>query len=229
MKTFLIYVILITVSINCKAQTPMPDNKLGAWYLVDINHLITNKLSIKTGVELHSFEVLDNINLILYYTGIDYNLNNNITLCVGYMFLDIDTNYAISGENHMYENRPFEQISFKHKRSQLSITHRLRLEHRFLNYKHTINEKHRFRYRLGAKIDLNNYLFIHINNEVFANLKNDVFTENRFYAGVGIPLSKNNSLQFGYINHNINKSNYNRLHLGLLIKTDLRKKRAKLF
>ena len=83
---------------------------------------------------------------------------------------------------------------------------------------------HRLRYRLGTKVKLSNNLFFNISNEVFANFKNQVFTENRFYAAVGFNISKSNNIQLGYLNHEINKLNLNRLQVGLFIKTDLRKK-----
>ncbi|GAL79894.1 hypothetical protein JCM19274_2566 [Algibacter lectus] len=56
------------------------------------------------------------------------------------------------------------------------------------------------------------------------NLQDQVFTENRFYATIGFNVSKTSNFQLGYLNHEINKLNLNRLQVGYFFKTDLRKK-----
>ena len=103
----------------------------------------------------------------------------------------------------------------------------MRLEQRFLNFDHNHTTLHRFRYRLGTKINLNTFLFINLNEEIFVNLKDQVFTENRLYAGLGYNISNSSNIQLGYMNHEINKLNLNRLQLGLFVKTDLRKNKSK--
>jgi hypothetical protein len=224
MKYFHALIILILTSYYSYSQST-PEDKFGAWYMLDANHRISDKFSVKMGFQLRSFEVLDNINLLLYYASIDYDLNKNTTLTFGYSYLDIDNSFTISGENHLYENRPYEQLSYKHKISKTLIYQRLRLEHRLLDFKHKHTIKHRLRYRLGTKITLSKTLFINLNNEVFANIQDNVFTENRLYIALGFNISNANSLQLGYLNHEINKQNLNRLQVGLFFKTDLRKKK----
>ncbi|MCL5129844.1 DUF2490 domain-containing protein [Algibacter sp. L4_22] len=223
MKYLLTTLVLILFISNSYSQSS-PEDKLGAWYMFDATHRVADKWSIKTGTEFRTFEVFDNMNLLFYYLGANYHLNKKTTLTISYCYVDIDRSYAISGESHLYENRPYEQLSYKQDTFKIPLFHRLRLEHRFLNYKHTHTTLHRLRYRLGTKINLNKTLFLNVKNEVFANLKDEVFTENRFYAALGFNISKTNNIQLGYLNHEINKSNFNRLQLGLFIKTDLRKK-----
>lgn len=220
----LLSALLFILTINTIHSQITPEDKVGAWYMLDATHKVADKFSIKSGVQLRSFEVLDNINLLFIYTGVNYHLNKNTTLTLAHCFLDIDRSFTITGESHLYENRPYEQISYKQKLFKHPIKHRLRLEQRFLNFKHIHTTLHRLRYRLGTKVKLSNNLFFNISNEVFANFKNQVFTENRFYAAVGFNISKSNNIQLGYLNHEINKLNLNRLQVGLFIKTDLRKK-----
>jgi hypothetical protein len=222
---YLITTLVLILTLTYSHSQNTPEDHLGAWYMLDGTHRVSDNFSIKTGIQLRSFEVFDNMNLLFYYTGVNYHLNKKITFTVAYCYLDIDRSYSISGENHLYENRPYEQIDYKQETFKLPIYHRLRLEHRFLNYQHNHTNLHRFRYRLGTKIKLNETLFINVNNEFFANLKGEVFTENRFYAALGFKISNSNNIQFGYLNHEINKLNLHRLQIGLFIKTDLRKKK----
>lgn len=220
MKYFLA---VILFNITLSHSQPTPEDKLGAWYMLDATHKASDRLSIKTGFQLRTFEVFDNMNVLFYYTGVNYHLNKKITLTLAYCYLDIDRTFIISGENHLYENRPYEQLTFKDKVFNIPVYQRLRLEHRFLNFKHTNTLTNRFRYQFGTKMELNKTFFINANNEVFANLNGKVFTENRFYAAFGINIFDDDNIQIGYLNHEINKQNLNRIQVGFFFKTDLRK------
>lgn len=224
MKTYISFIIF-TLHILLGYSQSSPENKLGSWYMFDGTHKVSEKWSVKTGVQLRSFEVTDNINLLFLYTGANYHLNKSILLTLAYCYLDIDRSYALTGETHLYENRPYEQISYKHQLLQLPIYHRLRLEHRFLNYRHDHTILNRVRYRIGTKIKLSKTVFVNLNNEFFANLKDDVFTENRLVGTFGFNLSKTTNIQLGYMNHKLNGLNLHRLQVGLYLKTDFTKKK----
>lgn len=217
------FILIFTISINYSQTTP--EDEFGAWYMYNGTHKVSNKLDIISGIQLRSFEVLDNINLLFLYTGINYHLNKNTYLTLGYCYLDIDRTFLITGETHLYENRPYEQISYKHKIYTLAIYHRLRLEHRLHNFRKEYTNLNRFRYRLGSKINLNKKFFFKISNELFANLEGAVFTENRFIATLGINIFDDDNFQIGYLNHEINGLNLNRLQVSINIKTNHLKKK----
>ena len=202
-------------------------NYLGTWYMYDGTHRISNKLSIKTGSQFRFYETTTNFNILLIYTGLSYHFNSKTTATIGYGYLDIDRHIGSTHETHLFENRIYEQLNYKHKLDKLPIYHRLRFENRFLNFENANHIKHRFRYRIGTKLKLNSTFLINVNNEFFANLKDDVFTENRLYSGLNILLTKSNTLQLGYMNHKINGLNLHRIVVGLFIKTDHRKKEKK--
>lgn len=223
MKTITACIALALAMPLCYAQKT-PENSLGAWYMLDATHTVSNKIDIKTGVQLRSYEIFDNINLLFVYTGINYKISKNTTFTLTYGYLDIDRTFTDIGFPHLYENRVYEQLSYKHKLNKLPISHRLRIEHRFLNFAHKLDTKHRLRYCLGSKIPLTEDSFLIANNEFFANLKKDTDTENRFYAALGWNISKTDNIQLGYLNHKINGLNLHRLQVGIFIKTDLRKK-----
>lgn len=223
MKTIIAFIALALAMPLCQAQKT-PESSLGAWYMLDATHAVSNKISIKTGVQLRSYEVFNNINLLFVYTGINYKISKNTIFTLTYGYLDIDRTFTDIGFPHLYENRIYEQLSYKHKLSKLPISHRLRVEHRFLNFSHKLDTKHRLRYCLGSKIALTEDYFLNVSNEFFTNLKKDTATENRLYAAVGLNISKANNIQLGYLNHKINGLNLHRLQVGIFIKTDLRKK-----
>ena len=77
MKYLLTTIVLIISISNSYSQSP--EDKLGSWYMLDGTHKVADKWSVKTGFQLRSFEVLDNLNLLFYYAGANYHLNNIIT------------------------------------------------------------------------------------------------------------------------------------------------------
>ena len=206
------------ITIQAFSQTT-PENKLGAWYMIDGNHQISNRISIKTGLQLRSYELADNINLMFYYGGVNYHMKNNVIFTLAYCFLDIDKTFLTTGESHLYENRIYEQIYIK-KTASLPINHRIRVENRFFNYQNNQKTKHRLRYRIGSKIKLNKTFSVSASNEFFANFTGPIFNENRFQVCLGIKISKGNSLKVGYLNHEIFNMNLNRLQLGYYFKTN---------
>lgn len=223
MKTILA-LIVITISIQLSFSQTAIENKLGAWYTLDATHTLSEKISITTGVQLRSYEVADNINLIFLYAGINYKLTPKVIASIGYYNIDVDKTVDVCGTPHMYKHSIFEQISYNHNIGNFALYHKLRMENRFLRYLGETTASNRLRYCIGTKLKINKLLYINANNEFFANLKGDICTENRLFGALGINLSKSNSLQLGYMNHKINGLNLHRLQIMLLIKTDLRKK-----
>ena len=74
MKYFIITFILI-FRISFSFFQSKPEDKFGGWYMFDGTPKVSNKFNVKTGIQLRSFEVIDNMNLLFYYTGISYHLN----------------------------------------------------------------------------------------------------------------------------------------------------------
>lgn len=218
--TTLIFILTISLSYS---QTS-PEDRLGTWYTYFGNHRISNKLSITAGGQVWTYEPTTNFNLLLVKTGLNYHINNELKVELGYSFLDIDKSIDGIEGKHIFENRISEQITFKHKLRNLPIDHRFRIEHRLFNLRVGNSVKHRLRYRLGTKIKLNKTLFIRANNEVLAHIQKDFFSENRLYGALGINLSKSSNLQLGYMHRYINDLNLHRLQVSLFIKTDHRKK-----
>lgn len=223
MKYFLPTCIIISLSFSLTfAQTNVED-KLGSWSTFAGNHKISDKLSIGTCAQLWLYEVEENFNFILLSTGLNYHITPKLTTTLAYGYADIDSGFNKDG-SHTYENRIFEQITYKHKISNLPVDHRLRAEQRFLDKPTESKMYNRLRYRLGTKITLNKTLFIRLHNEFLTTLKKDLLNENRLYGALGIYLfDKSTNVQLGYLNRRIKDLNLHRLQIGVFIKTNHRK------
>ncbi|GAA4281717.1 DUF2490 domain-containing protein [Gaetbulibacter aestuarii] len=219
MKLFprFILIVLFTTSLSFSQSTP--ETTLGAWYMIDGNHQISKRISLKTGLQLRTFEPLDNINLMFYYTGVNYHLKNKSMFTLAYCYLDIDKTFSSVGTSHLFENRFYEQYYIK-STALLPINHRIRLEQRIFNYQHSHNVKHRMRYRIGSKIILNKSLFISASNEFFFNFQDQIMDENRFQICLGFNISKSANIQLGYLNHEIHQMNLNRMLVSYCFKTN---------
>jgi hypothetical protein len=205
------------------------EDKLGTWYMYSGTHSVSDKLSINSGVQIREYETITNLNTLLLLTGLSYNINSNIITTMGYGYLNFDSSYEdLPEENNIDEHRIFEQISLKNRVWKLRLEHRYRLEQRFLDYTERKVTQHRTRYRLQVTLPLTNTFFINVYDEIFLNLQNDIFSQNRLYTALGMKINKNSKVQLGYLKNHFNGVTYDRLQLGISIKTGLSKnKRGK--
>ncbi|QTD38244.1 DUF2490 domain-containing protein [Polaribacter batillariae] len=221
-KIFIIIVAIFSLS-NVKCQTKSEKN-FGSWYTIHVNHRFTNKWSFNTGVQERNYKLLENYNLALAYFGINYKINKKFTTNLSYMYVDIDRTFDPDVDPNTIEHRVFEQISYSTKHFKIPFSHRLRVEHRNLHTEKIHTLINRVRYRIKAKMPLNNSFYLNVSNESFINFKGNFYPENRFYSALGLKASKNVSLEVGYLGHYINNLHLDRLQLGIYIKTDYRKK-----
>lgn len=222
MKINIYFFIVFLLAVNVFSQNK-GENKLGAWYMFSGNHRISDNFSIMTGSQIREFETTNNFNQLLLLSGLNYDINQNITAAVGYGFLNTDSTFEeLPEEIYSKENRLFEQISLKNSFWKLNLEHRYRLEHRFLNSGKNTVTQHRTRYRLQVSIPLTNIFSLSVYEEIFLNLKDDIFSQNRLFAALGIKVTPNSKVQLGYLKNHFNSVAFDRLQIGISIKTDLR-------
>ncbi len=163
-------------------------------------------------------DMLLNPQQLLFRTGIDYYLENKSSISLGYAFVR-----AWPGKNAVvYENneqRIWQQLMTNSKAGKLLLTHRYRLEQRWIERDRipdnlTPGTQHdylnRFRYRFLMQLPLNQTsmqektLFMALSNESFINFGNvqyNIFDQNRSYLGLGYKFTENSAIQLGYLNH----------------------------
>ena len=71
-------------------------------------------------------------------------------------------------------------------------------------------------------VPLTDIFFLNFYDEIFINLQNEAFGQNRLYAAVGINVTDNLSMQFGYLKNHFRETDFDRLQLGVFYNTDLR-------
>ena len=214
---------LLFLSLNLSAQNTGED-KLGSWYEITSSNKISDKFSISGSLTNWNYELpAEKTHLLLGIVGINYNINKNVVVGIGYGRGDIDTSFEVNDIPNISENRILEQIVFKHKSNNMSLSHRFRLEQRFLEYPTEDLLKHRLRYRFKGSLPINNTLFISAYDEIHFVLNEFDFHQNRIYAGLGAKLNNNINVQLGYARHSFKTKSFNRLSLQVNLKYDFRK------
>ncbi|WP_394750545.1 DUF2490 domain-containing protein [Spongiimicrobium salis] len=208
------------------------EDDLGAWYMYFGTNKISDNLSIHSEAQFRFYETLSNFNQLLLRTGLNYHLDANNIVTLGYGYIDTDPTFEDNGAvgipftNTITEHRIFEQFIQKSKSGKFSFEHRYRLEQRFINNKDlsVTDTQHRARYRLQLTYPLSKTVFLNAYDEVFLNLQDNVFGQNRLYFALGFHLNAITSIQLGYLKNHFNTANFDRLQLGIFFNPDLRKK-----
>jgi hypothetical protein len=153
--------------------------------------------------------------------GTNYKLHENVTAHVGYAWAETFPygDYPIASNGSFPEHRIYEQISFRQPLNRFLLTHRFRIEQRWLGRVAQGTDReiedwvlvHRFRYQFrtqypfytkgdkqfyGAAAD---EIFIGAGKELGTN----IFDQNRIFLLVGYKFNKRFSLEGGYFNQTL--------------------------
>ena len=223
MKSYFLTAFVILFTFNLLAQET-GENKLGSWYEITSSNRISDKFTISGSFTNWNYELpAEKSHLKLGIVGLNYIINKNVSVGIGYAIGDIDSSFEVNDVPNISENRILEQVNIKHKSNNISWSHRFRLEQRFLEYPTENILKHRIRYRFKGKLPLNKTLFISTYDEIHFNLNEFDFHQNRAYAGLGANLNKNINVELGYARHSFKTKSFHRLSLQLNLKYDFRK------
>jgi hypothetical protein len=223
-KLFVLLGMLISVSsfFSASAQSTF------AGWLASFNTFKTGKkTSIHTDIQLRSTDEIKQVQTLLIRPGLNIHLNKYLTLTAGYAFI---SNKRIVGNSSgfMPEHRIWQQLLVNHKLKNIFVSHRFRLEQRFIAKSIVVNDElekdgsayaNRFRYFIRAVLPFKTQpvfkkgLFAALQNEVFLNfgnvatVNNESFDQNRLYMALGYRLNARFDLETGYLNQYINGRN----------------------
>lgn len=184
---------------------------------------IGKKTSIHADVQLRSTDEIKQVQTLLIRPGINIHLNKTFTLSGGYAF--IHNKRIVSGVSGFApEHRIWEQLLINHKLKTVFVSHRFRLEQRFISKSIVVNNElkndgnvygNRLRYFIrnilpfGYKESFTKGMFGALQNEVFVNfaspdVNDEFFDQNRFYIAAGYRLNPRFDLEAGYMNQYVN-------------------------
>ena len=221
MKRISILIALLITGISVAQNTG--EEEWGAWYMYFGTNKVSEKLSIHSEAQFRFYETTSNFNQLLLRTGLNYHINPDAIVTLGYGYISTDGTFEeFPNEINSKENRIFQQLILKNKVGEFHFEHRYRLEQRFIDFGETTDTQHRARYRLQVTLPLTNTFFVNVYDEVFLNLQDQVFGQNRLYMALGVHITDNSSLQLGYLKNHFNSSNFDRIQIGIFFNPDLR-------
>ncbi|WP_306353050.1 DUF2490 domain-containing protein [Flavobacterium sp. '19STA2R22 D10 B1'] len=185
-------------------QSYAQQDNLNNWFQYTMSAKLSPKWSVTALSQYRSYDLVQDSRLFLVATYLERTFENGITPGAGYMFLVLEPYNSVSEKRIRYENRAFQQLSLKSNIGRVSISHRYRVEERFLT--NPDDFVLRLRYLISLRIPFNGEnkkdLFYGIfKNEIRMNVvKEEQFDSNRITAGIGIHLSKRSAIEVSFVN-----------------------------
>src|SRR6187402_1875992 len=155
---------------------------------------------------------------LLIRPAVIYNINKTNHVGLGYVLYD--TFGQTSATPTLTEHRIYEQYTHLQSAKAVAITHRFRIEQRFIERAAPTNVfSQRFRYFVRAVIPLAKQkaaftkgMYTAVQDELFVNLQNkneingSMFDQNRIAATIGYRFSKQLDIEAGYHNQFVKRS-----------------------
>ena len=210
-KCFFIFVsLLFELSVVAQKQI---DDQVHGWLVYQGNHHLSTKFDLHTEYQWRRADGFADWQQSLTRIGLDYKLNPSVTVSGGYSWI---LTYPYGSQpiaNRTNENRLWQQVILKQPIGNFQVQHRYRLEQRWIDTQF----KQRMRYRAQVLIPLQKSfvdkkqgLFMNVNDEVFLGFGNgigkNILDQNRFIGAVGYQFNKDFSMQMGYLNQFVIKS-----------------------
>lgn len=222
-SSLFLLIILCFLSASVSAQTYHQNS---GWLFLLNNSKFNEKWGTHLDIQLRTADNWSNVKNFLFRPGVTYYLNKNNDLTLGYLLNETHNVLDGAGEHKLVEHRIWQQYIHKHKIQHINVSHRFRLEQRFLEKSR--NEDvfaQRLRYFVRFIIPLKKEIqqfeegfFAALQNEIFFNvqhkdkLNGHFFDQNRAYAAGGYRFSKKFDLEAGYLNQAIKGANNNSIN-----------------
>ena len=177
------------------------------------------KTTLLTDIQLRSTDELKHTQTLLLRTGLQYSITKKSGITLGYAY--IDNRREVSGiSGYLPEHRIWQQLLYNHKTGSVLVSHRFRIEQRFISKTKVDNDElktngygnaYRLRYFIRNIIPFNKQstfkkgMFAALQDEVFVNTGNKsnvngkTFDQNRLYIATGYRLSALLDLEAGYM------------------------------
>lgn len=227
MKIKLRLIVILAIGFSTLATAQSRD-KYNMWFQYLLSAKLTDKSTLTALSQYRSFDLAYDTRLFLVSAYVDYEIANDVKPAAGFMFLILDSYKSDNSKKERYEKRPFQQVSLGGNIGRTSVSHRFRVEERFISNPDEFVV--RLRYLISLRIPFNKAgekekFYGILKNEIRMNVvKEDPFDSNRLTAGIGIKTGKNSAIEIAFINQLETGSTSNYGFIGYRNSFDWRKK-----
>ena len=241
-------VLIISPSYSFSQKEISPQNH--AWVMYFGNHKLSENWGIHSEYQWRRSDMFNDWQQSLLRIGVDYYSKQNAQYTVGYGWI---RSYEYGEQpiaHNLNEHRIWEQFVLKNKIGRVDLSHRYRLEQRFIEnwvkdanavyYQDGFVFRQRVRYRFMVTVPLSrkemkdNTLFLAVYDEPFLGfgkgIGKNILDQNRLYGALGWRFNKDLNVQLGYLNQYIVKTDgikverNHTLQIGLTYNIDFTKK-----
>lgn len=219
--------IILLLAMICQTHAQSRDN-YNMWFQYLMSAKLTDKSTLTALSQYRSFDLAYDTRLFLVSAYLDYEVANDVKPAAGFMFLVLDSYKSDNSKKERYEKRPFQQVTLGGNIGRTSVSHRFRVEERFISNPNDFIV--RLRYLISLRIPFNRAgekekFYGILKNELRMNVvKEDPFDSNRLTAGLGIKVGKNSAIEVAFINQLETGSTSNYGYIGYRNSFDWRKK-----
>ncbi|HLZ87289.1 MAG TPA: DUF2490 domain-containing protein [Puia sp.] len=212
--------LIITLLIFALAGPASSQTQFMGWAATFQNYKVTDKFGLYFDAQWRSTAQVRQAHALLLRPGINFYFSPSFTGAVGYAFIP-QQRISAGVTGYLPEHRVWEQLVFTHKvktpaghSATATVTHRLRLEQRYLPKHHAegnelVKDGHRYAGRvryfargvlpLAAQKDKGP--FAALQNEIFFHTADGgSFDQNRAYVAAGYRMSRQFDVEMGYMN-----------------------------
>ena len=213
--------ILVLSLLSIGLHASVYSQKTNTAWLASFNTIsVSKKLSLHADLQFRSGDDFSTMQTLLLRPGLNYKISSRFTATAGYAY--ILNRRSIDGiTGYAPEHRTWQQLLVNQSAGPVAISHRFRLEQRFISKSVVDGDElkqdgntyaNRLRYFFRGVLPFNRTIpftkgaFAAIQDEVFLNVGNNSavngrsFDQNRAYFAVGYRLNKQFDLEAGYMN-----------------------------
>ena len=194
------------------------DYNNNGWYMYIGDHRVSDRWGLHTEVQLRRYNIIKDPQQLLIRGGVNYDLTPTALFTLGYAYIETHPYGDYPAAGIFPEHRAYQQLQLKGNLARIGLTHRYRLEQRWIKPAGASDYTYlnRARYMLKATLPLLgptlevNEPFLAVYDEVMIgfgkNIRKNIFDQNRAYAALGYKLSNTASLELGYLNQIVQKA-----------------------
>jgi hypothetical protein len=171
------------------------DRDVAQWSLINLTHRFNDDWGAAAQAEIRFDDHISRKDELVLKPAVFYYFSDDLSVALGYKH--------IRKWNEEDEHDIWQEVYYRHKTSDLALTHQVRLEERFINGISGVIP--RVRYLLAASYPLNANLYLAASEAVRVNLVDKDtgpvkgFEQNRLYGGLGFHVTPLVRLEFGYL------------------------------
>jgi len=210
MKSVLLILLLIFPAI-IRAQEKTIHHQEQFWWSINTESRVTDKFGIIADFHLRRTDFLANTNFYFLRGAGSWRLSDQWSVALGYSHMWISKDVEASAI-FQHENRIYQQLSWRQKTGRFSLFQRFQNEQRWQRildgegqYDRT-RFTNRFRSLTSVtfqvfnnsnlpRLVVSDEIILHAGEEVIYN----TFDQNRFFAGIKVPVSNDLSFDLGYM------------------------------